>query len=61
MRAEEARKRNSRLLGIVNEIKTKAGVNTLSGIARVLNLRGIRTARGREWTASHVHSLLRPA
>ena len=60
-RTEKAKARNSKLHQIVNEVKTKAGLSTLAEIARALNLRGIRTARGREWTPSHVHFLLKTA
>ena len=40
----------------VEEIK-KAGVLSFAGIARCLNARGVKTARGGKWTASSVRNL----
>ena len=37
----------------------KSGVVTLTGIARCLNARGVRTARGGVWTASTVRNLIK--
>lgn len=36
-----------------------SGVTTLRGIARVLNARGIRSARGGNWAATQVGTVLR--
>jgi DNA invertase Pin-like site-specific DNA recombinase len=48
------------LLRLVREIQ-KAGARSLNAIADVLNKRGIRTARGKEWTHVHVGLVLRRA
>lgn len=53
--AGEARKANIR--PIIAEIKA-AGVTTLAGIAVALNSRGVRTARGGEWSAMQVSRVL---
>jgi DNA invertase Pin-like site-specific DNA recombinase len=58
IRSDIAMQRNGKLLAIVNEIKTKTGLTKLAELAEALNLRGIRTARGNEFTASHVFNLL---
>jgi len=60
-RTEKAKVRNTALLRIVNEIRSKTGLKTLAEIAQVLNIRGVKTARGHSWTASHVHFLLKAA
>lgn len=57
-RCERAKERNAKLLSIVSEIKTKTGLTKLAELAEVLNLRGVRTARGNTWSASHVFNLL---
>ncbi len=36
-----------------------AGVTSLSGVARALNARGVKTARGRVWEATTVRNVLR--
>lgn len=58
VRCERAKDRNGKLLSIVNEIKAKTGLSKLAELAEALNLRGIRTARGNDWTPSHVFNLL---
>jgi DNA invertase Pin-like site-specific DNA recombinase len=45
-------------LKAVREIRA-AGIGTLTGIARCLNARGVRTARGGVWTATAVRNLLK--
>jgi len=45
-------------LKAVREIRA-AGIGTLTGIARCLNARGVRTARGGFWTATTVRNLLK--
>ena len=45
------------VLPIVQHVRA-AGVTTLSGIAGVLNVRGVHTARGGKWDASTVRNLL---
>jgi DNA invertase Pin-like site-specific DNA recombinase len=46
------------LLPLVREIQ-KAGASSLNAIADALNKRGIRTARGKEWTHVQVGLILR--
>lgn len=43
---------------MIDEIKA-SGAETLREIAAELNRRGEETARGRPWTATQVHRLLR--
>lgn len=45
-------------LKAVREIRA-TGIKTLTGIARCLNARGVRTARGGVWTATSVRNLLK--
>lgn len=61
VRCDRAKERNGKLLAIVNEIKSKAGLSKLAELAEALNLRGIRTARNNAWTSSHVFNLLNSA
>jgi DNA invertase Pin-like site-specific DNA recombinase len=42
---------------IIEQIQA-SGVSSLRGVAKALNARGIRTARGREWTAVQVSNVL---
>jgi DNA invertase Pin-like site-specific DNA recombinase len=60
-KSARAGERNAKLLTIANEIKTKTGLSKLAELAEALNLRGIRTARGNNWTSSHVFNLLKTA
>jgi hypothetical protein len=39
----------------------KSGVSSLRGVAKALSARGIKTARGGEWTAVQVSEILRRA
>ncbi|MBE0546046.1 MAG: recombinase family protein [Verrucomicrobia bacterium] len=61
VRGERAKERNGKLRAIVDEIKSKTGLSKLAELAEVLNLRGIKTARGNAWTPSHVFNLLQSA
>jgi Recombinase len=45
---------------IIREIQ-KSGVGSLRGVAKALSARGVRTARGGEWTAVQVSDILRRA
>jgi DNA invertase Pin-like site-specific DNA recombinase len=58
VRKTRAVERNRKYLALIEEIKAKAGVSTLPKIAEALNLRGIFTARGAQWTAAHLHHVL---
>lgn len=49
----QAAERKAKLRPIVEEIR-RAGIVELKGIAAALNARGIKTARGLEWTAKQV-------
>lgn len=60
-KSAKASERNAKLRTIIEEIKTKTGLSKLAELAEALNLRGIKTARGNAWTASHVFNLLQSA
>jgi DNA invertase Pin-like site-specific DNA recombinase len=49
--------RRSNVLPIIESIRA-AGVTTLKGIASALNARGVKTARGGEWTATQVSRVI---
>jgi hypothetical protein len=49
------------LVALIQEIKSKTGLSKLAELAEALNLRGIRTARGNTFTASHVFNVLQTA
>jgi DNA invertase Pin-like site-specific DNA recombinase len=53
--------RNAKLRGIVTEIMEVTRLSKLGEIANALNLRGIRTNRGCEFTATQIHRLLKAA
>ncbi len=46
------------VLPIIREVRG-AGVTSLSGVARALNARGVKTPRGRVWEATTVRNVLR--
>ena len=48
------------ILPIIREVHG-AGVTSLTGVARALNARGVKTARGRAWEATTGCSVLRRA
>jgi DNA invertase Pin-like site-specific DNA recombinase len=54
---EKAQARNNEVLKIINELKAEHGDITLSRTAELLNLAGIQTARGKEWTHVQVARL----
>lgn len=54
-----AAERNAKLHQIVVEIMEVTGLTRLGEIANALNLRGIKTNRGCEFTATQVHRLLK--
>ena len=53
--------RNAKLRGIVTEIMEVTRLSKLGEIANALNLRGIRTNRGCQFTATQIHRLLKAA
>jgi DNA invertase Pin-like site-specific DNA recombinase len=53
VRSAKASRRAEDLLPIIEDIQA-AGVTSLAGIARELNAREIRAARGGEWSATQV-------
>ena len=53
--------RNAKLRRIVTEIMEVTGLSRLGEIANALNLRGIKTNRGCQFTATQVHRLLKAA
>ena len=53
--------RNAKLRGIVTEIMEVTRLSKLGEIAHALNLRGVKTNRGCEFTATQVHRLLKAA
>ena len=56
-----ATERNSKLHALVLETMEKTGLSKLSEIADCLNLRGIKTNRGCQFTPTHIHRLLKVA
>ena len=61
VRTEKAKEQNDRLRKVVQETMAKAGLTKLADIAQALNLRGIRTPRGCEFSPTHIHRLLKTA
>lgn len=53
--------RNAGLGRTVVEVMEKTGLTKLADIAQALNLRGIRTPRGCEFTPTQIHRLLKTA
>ena len=60
-RTEKAKEQNNRLRTVVQETMAKTGLTKLAEIAQALNLRGLKTNRGCEFTATQVHRLLKAA
>ena len=60
-RQKIAADRNAGLRKVVAEVMEKTGLTKLAEIAQALNLRGIKTARGSEFTPTHIHRLLKAA
>jgi len=54
-----ANDRNTELRRTIAEVKEKAGLSKLAEIAQALNLRGLKTNRGFEFTPTHIHRLLK--
>jgi DNA invertase Pin-like site-specific DNA recombinase len=58
-RQRKAQQSASRVVEVIEEIKTEEGVTSASGIARRLTEMGVRTPRGREeWQATQVQRVL---
>lgn len=55
--AEGARRFAENVAPIIQQIRA-SGVTSLRGIARILNARGVRTARGGRWAATQVSAAL---
>lgn len=56
-----ATERNTELRKVVQETIKKTGLSKLADIAEALNLRGIKTNRGCQFTPTHIHRLLKAA
>jgi Recombinase len=53
--------RSAGLRKMVAEVMEKTGLTKLAEIAEALNLRGIKTNRGSQFTPTHIHRLLKAA
>ncbi len=60
-RIKKAKEQNDKLRMVVKETMQKTGLTKLAEIAQALNLRGIRTNRGCEFTPTQIHRLLKNA
>ena len=58
-RIKKAKEQNDRLRMVVQETMEKTGLTKLSDIAQALNLRGIKTNRGSQFTPTQIHRLLK--
>jgi DNA invertase Pin-like site-specific DNA recombinase len=58
-RTEKAKEQNDRLRKVVQETMAKTGLTKLAEIANALNLRGLKTSRGCEFSPTHIHRLLK--
>src|SRR5205823_6845366 len=61
VRQKIAADRNAGLRKIVAEVMEKTGLTKLAEIAQALNLRGIKTSRGGQFTPTHIHLLMKTA
>lgn len=61
VRQKIAADRNAGLRRTVAEVMEKTGLTKLAEIAEALNLRGIKTNRGSQFTPTHIHRLLKVA
>lgn len=60
-RIRKAKAQNEKLRMVVQETMGKTGLTKLADIAQALNLRGIKTNRGCQFTPTHIHRLLKTA
>jgi DNA invertase Pin-like site-specific DNA recombinase len=60
-RIQKAKEQNDKLRKVVRETMKKTGLTRLAEIAEAMNLRGLRTNRGCEFTPTQVHRLLKVA
>ncbi len=60
-RIKKAKEQNDKLRMVVQETMEKTGLTKLSDIAQALNLRGIKTNRGSQFTPTQIHRLLKAA
>ena len=60
-RIKKAKEQNDKLRVVVHETMQKTGLTKLSDIADALNLRGLRTSRGCEFSPTTIHRLLKAA
>lgn len=60
-RIQKAKEQNDKLRKVVQETMEKTGLTKLADIAQALNLRGLKTNRGCEFTPTHIHRLLKSA
>jgi DNA invertase Pin-like site-specific DNA recombinase len=60
-RIKKANEQNAKLRIVVEETMKKTGLTKLADIAKALNLRGIKTNRGCEFTPTQIHRLLKGA
>jgi len=60
-RQKIAANRNAEFRRTVTEVMEKTGLTKLAEIAEALNLRGIRTSRGCQFTPTQIHRLLKAA
>jgi DNA invertase Pin-like site-specific DNA recombinase len=60
-RQKLASDRNGELRRVISEVMEKTGLIKLAEVAQALNLRGIKTNRGCQFTPTHIHRLLKPA
>ena len=60
-RIQKAKEQNDKLRKVVQETMQKTGLTKLADIAQALNLRGIKTNRGSQFTPTQIHRLLKAA
>ena len=60
-RIKKAKEQNEKLRTVIQDTMAKTGLTKLADIAQALNLRGIKTNRGCEFTPTQIHRLLKIA